>query len=62
MSRLRCPTCDKLFDVEQTKAMPFCSDNCRRVDLGRWLKEEHRLPHVPDPDELEESLSDNEPQ
>jgi hypothetical protein len=24
--------------------MPFCSERCRLIDLGRWLDEEHGLP------------------
>jgi endogenous inhibitor of DNA gyrase (YacG/DUF329 family) len=23
--------------------MPFCSERCRRVDLGRWLEERYGL-------------------
>jgi len=40
----RCPTCDLLVDAELTnKFLPFCSQRCRLIDLGRWLNEEHRL-------------------
>ena len=53
MTRLRCPTCDKLFDSERSEAMPFCSDRCRRIDLGRWLKEEHSVPNERPLDEEE---------
>jgi endogenous inhibitor of DNA gyrase (YacG/DUF329 family) len=24
--------------------LPFCSDRCRQIDLGRWLDERHGLP------------------
>lgn len=24
--------------------MPFCSDRCRLIDLGRWLHEEYSMP------------------
>jgi hypothetical protein len=44
MTILRCPTCGRVFDSEHTPAMPFCSERCRLVDLGRWLDEEHGLP------------------
>jgi endogenous inhibitor of DNA gyrase (YacG/DUF329 family) len=51
-----------LFEIAKTKAMPFCSERCRLIDLGRWLNEEPSVPHVPNPDdEFEESWSD-EPQ
>ncbi|HTQ37953.1 MAG TPA: DNA gyrase inhibitor YacG [Pirellulales bacterium] len=44
MSRIRCPICNEEFDPEQSAAMPFCSERCRRIDLGRWLDERYALP------------------
>lgn len=58
MTVLHCPTCEKRVDIETTKAMPFCSERCRLVDLGRWLNEEQSVPHLPSLDELEESALD----
>ncbi len=53
--RPRCPTCDLNFDVEQSAAhLPFCSQRCRLIDLGRWLNEEIVLPVEADEPELEE--------
>jgi uncharacterized protein len=40
---LRCPTCGREFDAEQSTALPFCSARCRLIDLGRWLNEDQRL-------------------
>ncbi len=43
--RARCPSCDMLVDQEADKRqLPFCSERCRLIDLGRWLNEEHTLP------------------
>ena len=28
--------------------LPFCSERCQLVDLGRWLSEEYRVPEEPD--------------
>ncbi|HTI38335.1 MAG TPA: DNA gyrase inhibitor YacG [Vicinamibacterales bacterium] len=28
---------------------PFCSERCKMADLGRWLREEYRLPDEPVP-------------
>ncbi len=56
MSLVRCPTCGKRFDTEQSPAMPFCSERCRQIDLGRWLSEDMGLPLPPrrsDDDEQE---------
>lgn len=47
---MRCPTCENDFEKEASTALPFCSERCRLIDLGRWLDEEHGLPHVPDPE------------
>ena len=47
---MRCPTCGKEFESDQSNAKPFCSDRCRTIDLGRWLDESYGLPSVPDPE------------
>jgi len=26
--------------------MPFCSDRCRQIDLGRWLSEGYAVPEA----------------
>jgi endogenous inhibitor of DNA gyrase (YacG/DUF329 family) len=51
MSLFVCPTCQKSFDPAASRTMPFCSDRCRKIDLGRWLKEEISIPY----DELPEN-------
>lgn len=33
--------------------MPFCSDRCKTIDLGRWLDEGYSLPRMNDPDDEE---------
>ena len=48
---LCCPTCKTEFDPAHSTAMPFCSERCREIDLGRWLDERQGLPVLPDPDE-----------
>jgi uncharacterized protein len=53
MAKIRCPTCDRLFETEKSPAMPFCSARCRQIDLGRWLKEEHSVPNERPLDEEE---------
>ena len=44
MSLIPCPICERTFDTEQSTAMPFCSDRCRQIDLGRWLNEKYSVP------------------
>jgi endogenous inhibitor of DNA gyrase (YacG/DUF329 family) len=33
--RLRCPTCKKTVRARDPE-FPFCSERCRRIDLGKW--------------------------
>ena len=35
--------------------MPFCSDRCRQIDLGRWLREAYSVPIERDPAKDDES-------
>jgi hypothetical protein len=44
MAKLRCPICQEWFDEESSPALPFCSERCRTIDLGRWLGEAYRVP------------------
>jgi endogenous inhibitor of DNA gyrase (YacG/DUF329 family) len=44
MASIRCPICEKHFDPAQSAAMPFCSERCRQIDLGRWLREAYSVP------------------
>jgi hypothetical protein len=51
MKPFRCSICEQYFDPEQSRSMPFCSDRCRQIDLGRWLKEENGMPYEGPPGE-----------
>jgi uncharacterized protein len=59
---MRCPVCNREFDSATSPALPFCSERCRTIDLGRWLGEAYALPTVPDPeaDEIPEGQPDAE--
>jgi len=51
---LRCPTCRSLV-LEKTEDYPFCSDRCRRIDLGKWAAGDYKVSTpIQDPDILEE--------
>jgi uncharacterized protein len=45
MSLVHCSICGKTFDSESSKFMPFCSERCKKIDLGRWLSERYGLPY-----------------
>jgi endogenous inhibitor of DNA gyrase (YacG/DUF329 family) len=51
---MRCPTCERQFNPADSPAMPFCSERCRLIDLGRWLDEGYTLPAIADPDDESE--------
>lgn len=39
--------------------LPFCSERCRTIDLGRWLEEGYALPELTEV-EGDEALGDGE--
>lgn len=39
-----CPRCKSPAKWEGNPNRPFCSDQCRLVDLGRWASEEYVIP------------------
>jgi uncharacterized protein len=55
----RCPVCDASVSLEQTPTVPFCSDRCRLVDLGRWLDEAYGTPAPASTDEGDPELLDD---
>ena len=51
---LRCPTCKALV-LASHEDFPFCSDRCRKIDLGKWAMGVYKVSSpVMDPDLLEE--------
>ena len=44
MPQANCPTCHNWFDVDETPALPFCSERCQLIDLGRWMDERFAVP------------------
>jgi len=47
---VRCPSCggDSIY-ASANPHRPFCSERCRRSDLGAWASEGYRIPTRPDP-------------
>jgi uncharacterized protein len=50
---LRCPICRTIVPLDDPN-VPFCSDRCRVIDLGKWASGEYRIsspildPEVPE--------------
>jgi uncharacterized protein len=39
VASLHCSICGREFQPDESPALPFCSQRCRLIDLGRWLDE-----------------------
>jgi hypothetical protein len=39
---LRCPTCRALVRATH-EDFPFCSDRCRKIDLGKWASGVYKI-------------------
>lgn len=51
---LNCPICRKEVPLDSAN-VPFCSDRCRLLDLGKWASGDYKISSpVLDPDLLEE--------
>ena len=50
---VNCPTCAKPVEWKpENRFRPFCSDRCKKIDLGAWANEEYRVAQsAPNPDE-----------
>ena len=50
---LHCPTCGTLVQLTD-EDVPFCSDRCRRIDLGKWATGAYKISSpILDPEVLE---------
>jgi endogenous inhibitor of DNA gyrase (YacG/DUF329 family) len=50
---LHCPTCGMLV-TRDGEDFPFCSDRCRKIDLGKWASGVYKISSpVLDPEVLE---------
>jgi uncharacterized protein len=50
---MRCSICQKEFQSESSDSLPFCSQRCRLIDLGRWLDEKYGMPIEPEEERKE---------
>jgi uncharacterized protein len=57
---MKCPNCKKPVKVKENNPfLPFCSERCKLVDLGKWLDEKYVIPDnnspsLPDPSSQDE--------
>lgn len=51
---LRCPICRTIVPLDDPN-VPFCSDHCRVIDLGKWASGAYRISSpILDPEVLED--------
>ena len=54
VKQLHCPTCGTLVHAKG-EDFPFCSDRCRKIDLGKWAMGVYKISSpVIDPEVLED--------
>lgn len=60
---LTCPICGKELPVEidgNSAIFPFCSQNCKYVDLNRWMNGEYVVSEQLTNEQIFEQLSEQE--
>jgi len=41
--QVSCPICKKIVKYDGNPHRPFCSERCRRIDLGAWATQEYAI-------------------
>jgi uncharacterized protein len=58
---IECPVCGaRTVFAPSNPWRPFCSERCRRTDLGAWASESYRIAAKPAPDEAGADPQDSE--
>ena len=42
--QVKCPQCRQMATYEGNPFRPFCSERCRRIDLGTWASGGYAIP------------------
>lgn len=50
----KCPICGADAARDGNAAYPFCSDRCRKIDMGRWFDERYTISRPIEQADLEE--------
>jgi hypothetical protein len=54
VNKLHCPSCGAIV-AKSGEDFPFCSDRCRKIDLGKWAMGVYKISSpVLDPEVLED--------
>lgn len=48
---VECPTCGKKVEwSDKNPYRPFCSERCKKIDLGAWAEEKYSIPAANPPE------------
>ena len=53
---MKCPICRKNVQITDPY-MPFCSERCKLIDLGKWASEEYVISTPADPSDISDDES-----
>jgi endogenous inhibitor of DNA gyrase (YacG/DUF329 family) len=42
--KVRCPSCKGWASWKENPFRPFCGENCKNRDLGKWAMGDYRIP------------------
>jgi endogenous inhibitor of DNA gyrase (YacG/DUF329 family) len=48
------PAAPKWNGRRKTSYRPFCSERCKKIDLGAWAEEKYAIPAAPPKDPLDQ--------
>ena len=60
-TKVKCPTCKRELNWEESRFRPFCSERCRLIDLGAWLSEQRSIPGDATPPDSDPDSAPSEP-
>ena len=58
---VQCPRCGKNAPYENNPFRPFCSKQCKLIDLGKWVSGGYRITGKSDEEETETRAPDDDP-
>lgn len=41
---IKCAQCETKFNYYSSEFRPFCSERCKKIDLGHWFNESYVVP------------------
>jgi len=43
-TKIKCPQCGEMFELNTSNSKPFCSERCKLIDLGAWADGSYSVP------------------